>query len=297
MKLGIDAREIQDGSNGGVGRSLTDFLSYFASQKGPDRCVLFSTEKISKDFGPTVENVVLKGRASFLWDQVSLPKGISDAKIDVFYSPQSVAPPSKICWTVSAIPEVMSLAFQPYRNSLPLFFRAHDKTLGKKFAHQSDAILTCSEHSKNDIIDIYGVPHNKISVIPSSVDEMYKAENNFFVVDAARKFWGIKGRYILYFGEFTLHENAQCVLEAFNYLALRFPDVQLVMAGPKKNDYDALCTRIRELELNDRVVFPGQISPSDKPHVLYSGAEVFVFPSLYEAFGTAQMQAMACGVP
>lgn len=297
MKLGIDAREIQNGGYSVVGRPLTDFLKFFASQQNDDRCILFSSDHIPINFGPRIKNIILKKRSAFFWDNESLPKAVLDEKIDVFYSPNYKIPLKQHCLTISTISDMMPLAFKPYRDSASIFFKAYYMTLGKTFAQRSDKILTCSEHSKNDIIDIYSVPHEKINVIPLSVDETYKAENNFFIVDAARRFWGIKGPYLLYSGNFTLHENVGCIVEAFNCLALKYPDLQLVLAGPKKNDYEALVSRIHELELTNRVIFPGEISPADKPHVLYSGAEVFVVPTLYEGFAHAHLKAMACGVP
>lgn len=297
MILGIDAREIQNGVYTGIGRPLVNFLNYFSSLNNDDQCVLFSSEKIPLDFGPRVKNVVLKKRMTFFWDQMSLPKAIREEKIDVFYSPYYKIPLSKPCRTVSAILDLMYLAFDPYQADMSLPTKIYYMTLGKKFAHQADQILTCSEHSKNDIVRIYGVPEEKITVIPLSVGDIYKAENNFFVVDSTKKFWGIQGRYLLYMGNFKLHKNVECVVEAFNCLALRFPDLQLVLAGPKEHYYDALVKRINQLELSNRVLFIGKVSPEDKPHLLYSGAEVFVMPSLYEGFGLPPVEAMACGVP
>ena len=87
MRLGIDAREIQDGVYTGIGRPLANFLDYFASSNNQDTCVLFSARKIPIDFGPKVTNVVFKEGITFIWDQWKLPRALKKERIDIFYSP------------------------------------------------------------------------------------------------------------------------------------------------------------------------------------------------------------------
>lgn len=297
MRLGIDAREIQNGVYTGIGRPLANFLEYFASLENDDECVLFSYEYLPVDFGPRVRNVTVKKCATFLWDQISLPEAIRKERIDVFYSPYYKIPLVKPCRMVSAILDLMYLVFEPYSANMSLFAKMYYFTFGKAFAHRSDQILTCSMHSKKDIIRLYGVPADKITVIPLSVGDIYKVEQNFYIVEATKRFWNIKGRYLLYMGNFKLHKNVECIVEAFNYLAAKHPDLHLVLAGPKEHYYETLVKRVDELHLTDRVIFTGKISPEDQPHILYCGAEVFVMPTLYEGFGLPPAEAMACGVP
>src|SRR5690606_14622667 len=73
-------------------------------------------------------------------------------------------------------------------------------------------------------------------------------------------------------------------------------DLQLVIAGGKGWLDDALYRQVEALRLGERVRFAGFVEDGDLP-ALYSGAQVFAFPALYEGFGLPPLEAMACGVP
>jgi len=72
--------------------------------------------------------------------------------------------------------------------------------------------------------------------------------------------------------------------------------LKLVIAGQKGWLYDRIFARARELDVEQRVIFPGYVAGADLPALL-SGAQLFAFPSLYEGFGFPVLEAMACGVP
>ena len=70
----------------------------------------------------------------------------------------------------------------------------------------------------------------------------------------------------------------------------------LVLAGRKGWMYDEIFARVKELKLEEKIIFTGYID-ADEPPVLLNGALAFLFPSLYEGFGIPPLEAMACGTP
>ncbi len=287
MRLGIDAREIQNGIYTGIGRPLANFLEYFAGLDNDDTCVLFSSQKILLDFGPKVKNAVISEKITFLWDQWQLPQALRQEHIEVFYSPYYKMPLLKPCPTVSAILDLMYLSFKPYYRQLPVFKKLYYAIFGRLYAWRADQILTCSKYSMGDILRIWGVDANKIKLIPLSLGNNYRPQPGQSPV---------QGRYILYVGNFKLHKNVSMLLEAFGEIAGSFPDLKLVLAGPHEHTYQQLVETVQNKGLQGRVLFLGKISEEDHPQNLYSGAEVFVMPSLYEGFGLPPLEAMACGV-
>jgi len=288
MRLGIDAREIQNGVYTGIGRALVNFLWYFSELNNEDTCVLFSSQKIPIDFSPRIKNIVLSEHITLIWDQWQLPQALKKEKVDVFYSPYYKVPLMKPCIMVSAILDLMYLTFEPYYKKMSWFTKVYYAIFGRAYAWRSDKILTCSEYSGHDIQRVYGVEKKKIEIIPLSVGDIYRPDTGLSMIE---------GRYILYVGNFKEHKNVGNLIEAYAALALEFPDLKLVLAGPKEHTYPKLVELVNRHGLAHRVVFPGKISEKDRPQILYSQAEVFVMLSLYEGFGLPPLEAMACGVP
>ena len=297
MKLGIDAREIQDGVYTGIGRSLYNFIKYFLSQNNDDQLVLFSSKKLRLGPNKRFKNIVIPGNIIILWDQVALPMAINQEQIDIFYSPYYKVPLNAKCIVVSAILDLMYIIYEKYKNNLNFFSESYYKHFGKLYADRSDIILTCSEYSKKDIINIFSVDPEKIKVIPLSVSDIYKTENESGKISAAKAKYGIEGRYIYYIGNFKHHKNVENLIIAFRKILPKFKDLKLVLAGPKTHLYQQYLSLIHVLSIQDSVIFTGKILPEDEPHLLYNGAEVFVFPSLYEGFGIPVLEAFSCGCP
>jgi len=297
MRIGIDVREIENGVYTGIGRPLANFLTWAAKSGDDDQYVLFSTRPVPFPVGGKMENVVVREYCTFYWDQVQLSRAISSQRVDLFYSPYYKIPLSANCRKVSSILDLMYLAFPGYRDELGLAAKLYYRTFGKKFAEEADRILTCSEYSKQDIVRIYGVDAEKIKVIPLSVGDMYRPEPDPGRVEAMKRKLGIDGRYILYMGNFKPHKNVRKIILSFARVSREIAGLKLVLAGPKTHTYSELCALVDQMSLGDRVIFTGTVLEKDSPHLLYSGAEVFVMPSLYEGFGLPPVEAMACGTP
>jgi glycosyltransferase involved in cell wall biosynthesis len=297
LRLGVDAREIQDGVYTGIGRPLFNFLKYFSVQENDDTCVLFSSKEIEIDLGPKISKVVMPQKSAFVWDQCLLPQAMKKAGVDLFYSPYYKIPLLKPCRSVSAILDLMYIAYGPYYKEMSLWRKFYYAIFGRSCAHRADKVLTCSQHSKNDIKRIYGVHEARIKVIPLSVASFFFTPHDHAKVSSIRKKFNISGRYILYVGNFKPHKNIDCLIHAFAAVAMEFPDAELVLAGPKEHAYKELVKMVQDHQLSDRVIFTDKIVESDGLQYLYQGAEIFVMPSFYEGFGIPPIEAMACGVP
>ena len=297
MRLAIDAREIEGGVTTGIGRPLYNFLQYFARQNNEDSCVLFSGRDIPFDFGPRIKTIVIKERFTLYWDQIVLPQAIKKEGIDLFYSPYYKIPLRAPCKVVSAILDLMYIFLEEYRQQLGFLRERYYQTGGARYAQSAFKILTCSQHSRHDIIRFYHVKEEKIVVIPLSVSSIYRVEKDQAKILEFKAKFKLPLQYLLYVGNLKPHKNVKSIILAFEKLAADFPDLHLVIAGPRAHTFRELCALTEEANLQDRVIFIGKITESDEPHLLYNGACVFVMPSLYEGFGLPPAEAMACGVP
>jgi lipopolysaccharide heptosyltransferase II len=297
MKIGIDAREIQQGAFTGIGVVLSNFLSYFSKTYTNDTCVVFSNESIPYNFGAKIKNIVCQGKVTLLWDQITLPRLIAKERIDLFYSPYYKIPFFVNCVCVSTIHDLMFLVFNDYSVRLGMLRKLYYHTVGRLYAKRSDVIITVSEYSKKDIIQQYGINEKKIAVIPNGISDVYTQDGGQTDPEVLRKNWAITMPYVLYVGNFKLHKNVERLIEAFSIVAQEIKDVQLVLAGDRATGAKRLQPLIYKLSLNERIIFTGTIAHETELKLLYASAQVFIFPSLYEGFGLPPVEAMACGVP
>ena len=97
-------------------------------------------------------------------------------------------------------------------------------------------------------------------------------------------------------GTIEPRKNLTSLLEAYHTLRNEGSPLGLVIVGKKGWLYSGFFNRMHELGLEHEVVFPGFVPDEDLP-ALYSAADLFVFPSLYEGFGLPVLEALACGTP
>jgi len=154
-----------------------------------------------------------------------------------------------------------------------------------------DALITVSEFTKNEMIGKLGISPDKITVCYHGVDP------SFFVTEVreevVRKYSG-GSPYILFVGTLEPRKNVESLLEA--YRAIDVPGLRILLVGKEGWGIRRIREKVRELGLDERVSFLGYVPEDDLPS-LYRGAEVFVYPSLYEGFGIPVLEAMAAGAP
>ena len=159
-------------------------------------------------------------------------------------------------------------------------------------ATRASSILTISEFSKSEIIDVLGVPEEKIFVGPCGVDTKFYTPGEGFETGINKKF--NLERYILYVGTLEPRKNIRTLVEAFSKISDKYPDVKLVLAGGLGWQPEATLKASEESKAKDRIIRTGYISNEEKRDLLRN-AQFFVFPSIYEGFGMPVTEAMACG--
>jgi glycosyltransferase involved in cell wall biosynthesis len=157
---------------------------------------------------------------------------------------------------------------------------------------RADALIAVSHATKRDLVAA-GIEADRISVVHSGVDQ--------------RRFRPVAGRpiedpYVLFVGSEQPRKNLATLLAAFAQLRRdpQFSRLRLLKVGPpggrEARFRDETLAAIRRLGLERDVIFTGWVADKDLPRY-YAAAECFVLPSLYEGFGLAALEAMACGCP
>lgn len=160
-----------------------------------------------------------------------------------------------------------------------------------------DMILTYSEHTKQDITQTLGVPEDRICATPLAAGSEFVPISDRDFLRQQLVLFGLQAKpYILSVGTLEPRKNQARLIRAFGRLLRREPSLphQLVFAGGKGWYYEPIFEAVAKEGLQDRVQFLGR---SDPLEVLYNGADLMVYPSLYEGFGLPPLEAMACGTP
>lgn len=166
----------------------------------------------------------------------------------------------------------------------------HHRYILPLILRQADHIITISEASKRDIVRLYRIAEEKISVTLLAADRR-------FGQSASPPEEMIPERpYILNVGTLEPRKNLPCLLRAFALARRKGLPHRLVVTGASGWGASPLARLIDELELHADVTFTGFIGDDELPG-LYAGADFFVYPSLYEGFGLPVLEAMASGTP
>jgi glycosyltransferase involved in cell wall biosynthesis len=167
----------------------------------------------------------------------------------------------------------------------------------RRAAHRARRVITVSEYSAQDIESLYGLPRERIVVIPNGVSEDFRPIVDRQDRDAIRRRFGLSTeRFILFVGGADPRKNHQALLKAYALQSGRLGDWHLVLVGDIRHRFGDMQQTAMTLGLERRVHCTGRLPLTDV-RLLYANADLFVFPSLYEGFGMPVLEAMACGAP
>ncbi len=290
LRLGVDGRELRPGVRTGIGRYLLEILR--AASADGWSCIVYGDAGAGLDQAlPGITFSTLGASWTQWWDQVSLPRALARDRLTLLLSPYYKGPVRAPCPVVLTIHD---LYFIHYPGRPRPVYDAILTRAARLYAAHATAIISDSEYSKRAIVARLGVESAKVNVIPLALGAEFKPTP---LTETARTRYGITSPYVLYVGNFNPHKNLPRLIRAFAHLpgTLR-SRCSLVLAGGYGDGGPGLARTVASLGLAHRVIFPGRIDDADLP-ALYSGAAVYVTPSLEEGFGATVLEAMACGAP
>lgn len=214
-----------------------------------------------------------------LWSQVRLPLALGQAHPDLLFVPAHAIP---FGWPGKSLTVVHDLAFERYPSAYSLTERSYLKLTTRWAALRCPLLITPSESTRQDLVDLYHVAPERIRVVPHGGGEQVERP-----VAPTKKLaaLGLEGPFVLQVGRIEARKNQGVALAAVE----RLEGVTLAVAGPERDS--ALAARLRA---SSRARVLGRV---DAPtlELLYRRAKAVVVPSLYEGFGLPVLEAMARG--
>jgi len=299
VKIGVDLLFLLPGIVGGTETYAVSLLEALGRVDRENEYAIFVNKESSDlalPFQQNFERVMCPVRARsrvarYLWEQAVLPFRARKHRLDLLHSLGYVQPLRLPC---ASIVTIHDLNFHNLGSWMPKRRRAVLRYFVTRSAKRADHIITVSEFSKRQIVEILGIPESKVTVTYNAVKQRVSVPRPF---EDVSKHYGVREPYILALSSFSPHKNMASLVKAFAMLRQRgFQELQLVLAGHPPTDRRSLELLLHQQRIQDAVTFTGYV-PDDVLPALYAHAEVFVFPSLYEGFGIPILEAFLHGAP
>ena len=293
LKIGFDAKRIvRNGTGlGSYGRTLINDLAHYPihlSLYAPDMGRADLRQQITQP--PNVEFLTPHPSPSHLlpfspslWRSHGIVSDLKRDGIQLYHGLSGELPIGIKRSGIKSVVTIHDLIFLRH----PEFYHWLDTKIYtfkfRRTIHEADHIIAISERTKRDIMELGGVPESKISLIYQSCSPRFRASGG-----APSPF-----RYILSVGSIEARKNILLAVKALPYLP---SDVSLVVVGRHTSYTDAVVAYAKQHQLLHRLKIMHGVSDAELP-ALYSGAEAFVYPSVYEGFGIPIIEAIGCGLP
>ena len=304
MKIGVNALFLIPGEVGGSQTYLVETLRTMLRRYPQLQVVCFTNLEnhtyLKTCFAayPNAEQVPLKFHAEnrfvrILREQFELPLKASKSRIDVLWSPGYTAPMRASCPQAVSI---LDLQYKKYPDDLTLPARIITDVLIRLAVRVCNKVLTISNFSKNEILHHTSLPASRIAVTPLAAADAFGekiAQNE--LQERLNRLLPRVSRYILSVSNSYPHKNLDTLVKAFGMLEKRISH-HLVIVGKPRRGEEGLRVAVNKLSDSRRFIRLQAVPPKDLI-ALYKGADIFVFPSLYEGFGLPVLEAMKAGVP
>jgi glycosyltransferase involved in cell wall biosynthesis len=303
-KLAIDGRSLLDPTSGGV-FEYTQELTAELKRRQNWNCQIWAnqwhnTAKNSNLESDTVlthwPNKLLHG-SILLTGRPYLDELAGGEKGEIFWMPNlnfaALSPQTKLALTIH------DLSFERYPEFFTWKRRAWHPLVGaRKLARRADVVLAVSEHTKRDLIELYGLAPEKIHVTYHGVALRYRSPIPTERLAEVGRRLKVPERFILHVGTFEPRKNHLALLDAFSLIkkSPAHKNLGLVLSGPTGWKNIAVERALQAHPNRADIRRLGYVSAEDKV-ALYRLAAVFAFPSFYEGFGLPPLEAMSSGTP
>ncbi|HFQ92634.1 MAG TPA: glycosyltransferase family 1 protein [Anaerolineae bacterium] len=223
-----------------------------------------------------------------LSQQWQIPRLLKQFDITVYHSPYYLMP-YRYPWPV--VLTLYDLIPQKYPQYVSARARLMFRLTTALAIRSSGRIIAISEATRQDIIAAYRLPPEKITAVPLAPDPHFRPQPTV-EIERIRQKYNLPKTYAFYLGSNKPHKNLERLALAWEMAAQNSPHA-LIIAGAWDGRYPQAKELAAQKQINS-IRFLGPVDDADLP-ALYSGAQLFIFPSLYEGFGLPVIEAMACG--
>ena len=289
---------------GGIGRYVRELTAALAIEDPVTDYRLFvagsKRERLPHPPGPNFDwrmTILTPQWLARIWQraQLPLPVEVFTGLVDLFHATDFVLPPTLP--RARSLLTVHDLSFIRVPDAASPSLRRYLEAVVPRSVERADHVLADSQATKDDLIEIYRTPPDKISVLYSAVDGRFGRVTDEMALQEVLNRHNLKDiKYVLSVGTVQPRKNYSGAIRALSKIRDQGIDLHYAVAGGRGWLEDEMYRSIRETAMEDRVHILGFVPDEDLP-ALYSGARALLAVSLYEGFGLPVLEAMACGTP
>jgi glycosyltransferase involved in cell wall biosynthesis len=302
MHIGIDAHAI-GARQGGNETYITNLIKSLAEIDGDNLYTIYLADagaaaQWRESFTPRYKNFSLRllpPPTPLVRVPVYLTYELFRRPVDVLHV-QYTAPP--FC-RVPVVVTIHDLAFERMPETFTRRGSFQLKLTVRRTAKKAARVATVSEYSRQDLLDIYKLPPEKVVVTYNGVESSFTPRPSVpNEAEEVRRRFGVSRDFLLAVGSLQPRKNLVRLVRAYARLRSERQDFrdQLVIVGRKLWLASEIFDEVKRHRWADDVILTGYVADEDLP-ALYRAARAFVYPSLFEGFGLPPLEAMACGTP
>lgn len=183
-----------------------------------------------------------------------------------------------------------------YPENFPWWQRIWRHQVHAQLLGRARRVVCESGHVKTDIIRFFGTPDERIAVIAAPPLRLLVTDDPVDRLQSVRDRLQLPDKFLFYPAQFWPHKNHLRLIEAFREVAAEVPDLNLVLTGKKRDEYDVVMGAVGKFGLSDRVCHLGYVEQADL-QAIYILAAALVMPSLFESVSIPVYEAFQAGIP
>lgn len=296
MRFAIDARLVYY-TQAGIGQYTIRLIRALAALNQEDQFLILQSRKHPDPIvrQPNFRRIGLWTPSHNRFEQFFLPLELLRVDADVLHSPDFIPP--LYCRRFRFVITIHDLHFLIYPKFLTEESARYYGQIDRAVQH-AHHIIVPSEATKQDTINLLGVPESKITVISEAANPLFRPiPRREALAKVQARFPGLPSDFILFVGTLEPRKNLPTLLRAYQHLREAYRlDAELVFVGRRGWLVDDLFHQIDEMGLRDYCHFLGRVADEDLLYLL-NAARCLTLPAHYEGFGLPPLEAMACGTP
>ncbi|WDP90758.1 MAG: glycosyltransferase family 4 protein [Desulfobacter sp.] len=299
MRIGLDARVLTLPEMRGIANYILEILKFWPNMD--DQFFFFYESGHIK--GNLNINVKYKticvpeppGTRFKVWQWLAMPHVLDQLNVDVLWCPANIPIFTRKCKQVLTVHDtLLQESFRTHNLIDSVYFR---KIIPFWVRHYVNRVITVSSFSKDRIYELFKIPKRKIRVIHNglpTISPIYKNKK-----EAQENLWQtgiISNKYLYALGAESPWKNTENLILSFASIVRMGVDIDLVLTGIQNSILSKLQILVAQLNIEHRVKLVSYVDNVTRD-ALYQGAELFIYPSLFEGFGFPPLEAMKLGCP